>query len=110
MRYGVLGTIDVQGDSGRIDLGGPQQRRLLAVLLTSPGRVFRVDRLIDALWSEASAPDGASAAVLTYMSRLRARIGTHGQAPGPEIAIRDGSVPQSTCGFSTFVHAPRLSL
>ncbi len=76
MRYGVLGTIDVQSEIGRIDLGGPQQRRLLGVLLTSPGRVFTVDKLIDALWSDGSAPDGASAAVLTYMSRLRSRIGT----------------------------------
>ena len=110
MRYGVLGTIDVQGDSGRIDLGGPQQRRLLAVLLTSPGRVFRVDRLIDALWSEASAPDGASAAVLTYMSRLRARIGT------TSIVTRDGGylfdIGSSTVDaleFEKLVHEARIT-
>lgn len=84
MRYGVLGSVEVRNDDGRIDLGGPQQRRLLAVLLSAPGRVFSIERLIDAMWSDGAAPEGASKALLTYMSRLRARIGSD------EITTRDG--------------------
>ena len=74
MRYGVLGTVEVHGESGRVDLGGTQQRRLLAVFLSSPGQVFSVDRLIDALWQDGLAPSGAGRAVLTYVSRLRTSI------------------------------------
>ena len=87
MHYELLGTIearhDTRDDTERIQLGGTQQRRLLAVLLTACNRVISIDRLIDALWPDGSAPEGASRAVLTYVSRLRASIGssaisTHG--------------------------------
>lgn len=74
MRYGVLGAIEVQSATGRIDLGGSQQRRLVAVFLAAPGQICSTDRLTDALWPDGLAPSGATRSVLTYVSRLRARL------------------------------------
>jgi DNA-binding SARP family transcriptional activator len=36
------------------------------------GRAVSTDRLVDALWPDGDAPDGASRSVRTYLSRLRA--------------------------------------
>ena len=79
MRYRVLGPIEVVDDEpeGRVSVavGGPQQRRLLGVLLTYPDRVVSTDHLVEALWPDADPPSGANRSVLTYVSRLRASLG-----------------------------------
>ena len=79
MRYRVLGPIEVVDDEpeGRtsVAVGGPQQRRLLGVLLTYPDRVVSTDHLVEALWPDADPPSGANRSVLTYVSRLRASLG-----------------------------------
>jgi len=77
VRFTVLrGSIGATSDTGEaIALGGPQQRRLLAGLLADHGRVVSADRLVDALWPDGSAPDGARRTVMSYVSRLRTAIG-----------------------------------
>ena len=75
MRYRVLGPVEVEGDGVTLGVGGPQQRRLLGVLLVHFGQVVSADRLVDALWSEDSRPEGALRSVPTYVSRLRAVLG-----------------------------------
>jgi DNA-binding SARP family transcriptional activator/WD40 repeat protein/tRNA A-37 threonylcarbamoyl transferase component Bud32 len=77
MRFRVLGEVDVERDGDTLRLGGPQQRRLLAVLLSERGRVVSTARLVDALWSDGEPPDGASRSVMKYVSRLRAVLGEH---------------------------------
>ena len=74
MRFGVLGSVEARVDDVLVSLGGPQQRRLLALLLSTPGRSISVDRLVECLWSDGLAPDGAPRAVMTYVSRLRAAL------------------------------------
>jgi DNA-binding SARP family transcriptional activator len=75
LRFKVLGSIDVERDGGSVSIGGPQQRRLLGVLLVGRGNTVSADRLVDALWPAGDAPEGAARSVLTYVSRLRAALG-----------------------------------
>ena len=75
MWFRVLGSVEVERDGERVPVGGPQQRRLLGVLLLARGCPVSTDRLVDALWPEGDAPDGASRSVMTYVSRLRAALG-----------------------------------
>lgn len=49
MRFGVLGTLHVQGTTRR--LAGPMQRRLLGLLLVEANHVVPLDTLTDGLWS-----------------------------------------------------------
>ena len=75
MRYGVLGPVEARADDVAIAIGGPQQRRLLALLLSRPGQSISGERLVDCLWPDGLAPDGAGRSVMTYVSRLRAALG-----------------------------------
>jgi DNA-binding SARP family transcriptional activator/WD40 repeat protein len=83
LRFKVLGSIDVERDGASVAVGGPQQRRLLGVLLIAREHNVSSDRLVDALWPDGDAPVGAARSVITYVSRLRAAVGgghvvTHG--------------------------------
>ncbi|HZX54434.1 MAG TPA: BTAD domain-containing putative transcriptional regulator, partial [Ilumatobacteraceae bacterium] len=55
--------------------GGPQQRRVLALLLQRAGHAVSTDRMVDCLWADGEAPDGADRSVMTYVSRLRTSLG-----------------------------------
>lgn len=52
MQFGMLGPLEVVYRGRRIDLGRPEQRALLALLLIHANRVVSLDRLIDELWGE----------------------------------------------------------
>ena len=57
-----------------VQLGGPQQRRVLAVLAVHANEVVSSDRLIDVLWGEVP-PASASHTLQTLVSRLRGGLG-----------------------------------
>ena len=71
MRITVLGPVGVERDGEHVNVGGPQQRRLLAFLVLHRGHTVSTDRLVDALWPDGVAPDGAARSLRTYLSRLR---------------------------------------
>lgn len=50
MYFQLLGTLKVQRDGSRVDLGGLRQQRLLVTLLLDANRVVSADRLIEAMW------------------------------------------------------------
>ena len=76
LRFTVLGgTVGVVEDGRPVSLGGPQQRRVLAAFLIEAGVVVSADRLVEAIWPDGSAPEGARRTVMSYVSRLRAAIG-----------------------------------
>ena len=75
MEFRILGPVEAADDSGRIALGGPQQRRLLAALLSEPGRVLSQERLIEVLWPDGEPPENARRTAVSYLSRLRAALG-----------------------------------
>jgi DNA-binding SARP family transcriptional activator/tetratricopeptide (TPR) repeat protein len=73
-RFSVLGPVRGWGPHGELDLGSPQQRELLALLVLRPGRAAMAEELIDALWG-GDAPKGALSTIRTYASRLRRALG-----------------------------------
>ncbi len=75
MHYRVLGPVAAERNGVRIPLGGPQQRRLLGVLLSRRAQVVPVSTLVEALWADGSEPRSADRSILTYVSRLRAALG-----------------------------------
>ena len=74
--FHVLGPIEVCRDGEVVKLGGAQQRRMLGALLIEPGRVLPITRLVDAVWPDGVAPDGARRTLMSYVSRLRSALGT----------------------------------
>ncbi len=67
---GVLGPVEARDAGGRpLPLGGPRHRELLARLVVARGRVVPVPVLVDDLWDVP--PDGAVAAVRTFVAALR---------------------------------------
>ena len=74
VEFRILGPLEVVRDGVLVELGGSQQRALLAVLLLNRRRVVSTDRLIDELWRE-SPPATASKTVQVYVSRLRKALG-----------------------------------
>jgi DNA-binding SARP family transcriptional activator len=66
----VLGSIEASSAGTPVALGGKTQRRLLAVMVLSRGRVVSVDRLVDVTWGD-EPPARAAHNIRTYLHRLR---------------------------------------
>ncbi len=74
LEFRILGPLEVRSDGVPVDLGGPRQRALLAVLLVRPNESVGADALIQALWGE-EAPPTAAKALQVAVSRLRRGLG-----------------------------------
>jgi predicted ATPase/DNA-binding SARP family transcriptional activator len=74
MDFRILGALEVFSDGEVLDLGGPKQRELLAVLLLDANEAVSHDRLIDALWED-DPPGGARKALQMHVSGLRKLLG-----------------------------------
>jgi DNA-binding SARP family transcriptional activator len=70
LTFEVLGPLRARRGGAELDLGSPQQKAVLAVLLLARGRHVSLETLIDALWGE-RAPRTASSTIRNYVSRLR---------------------------------------
>src|SRR5262249_31938163 len=111
LRFKVLGSIEVERDGARIAVGGPQQRRLLGVLLIARGHTVSADRLVDALWPDGDAPDGAARSVMTYVSRLRAALGDGPVVPQePGYRLKSESATYDAEEFEALVAEAERSL
>ena len=93
LRFEVLGPVRVLDDGVAIDLGGPRQRRVLAVLLASAPDEVSADRLVDEVWGD-DPPATASHVVRTYVSNLRSLLGERIVSDGRRYRIdtSDGEV------------------
>ncbi|MBA8949856.1 BTAD domain-containing putative transcriptional regulator [Actinomadura namibiensis] len=70
VEFGVLGPVAAWDAGGRpIGLKGPRHRAVLARLIVARGRIVPAARLVDDLWEDP--PDGAVAAVRTFVAALR---------------------------------------
>jgi DNA-binding SARP family transcriptional activator len=87
MRFGVLGPLEVlDAEGGRTDVGGPQPRLVLALLLVADRRPLRAEALVDALWGE-DPPASATNTLQSYVSRLRRALDGDDDV---ELLYRDG--------------------
>lgn len=84
MDFYLLGGVRVASDGVDVPLGGPRQRRLLAVLLLGEGRVVGIDRIVEAVWGDGVPPVGATRTVQSYASRLRTALGDGFVSPRAE--------------------------
>src|SRR5262245_10064072 len=88
MQFCALGGLIVTDNGREVSVGGPRQRRLMAMLLIHRNSVVSIDRLADAVF--AGEPTTAAATTMrSYMSRLRRVVEGNGsgaalvtQAPG----------------------------
>jgi predicted ATPase/DNA-binding SARP family transcriptional activator len=72
--YALLGPLEARIDGRPIDLGGPRQRAVLAVLLVERNRIVSADRLIELVWGE-DPPPTAETALQGHVSKLRQLLG-----------------------------------
>jgi DNA-binding SARP family transcriptional activator len=70
MHVRVLGGVELVVDGAAVDLGGPKQRALLAILIAARGHPVPVQRLVDLLWGT-EPPPKAVASLQAYVARLR---------------------------------------
>jgi DNA-binding SARP family transcriptional activator len=70
----LLGPLEVTSEDATLELGGPKQRALLALLLFDAGRAVSTDRLIAALWGE-QPPRTAATSLQNFVSQLRKVLG-----------------------------------
>ena len=75
VRFEVLGPVRGWHGGTELDLGSPQQRSVLAMLLLARERQVSLGGLIDGLW-EGDVPRSAAGTVRTYVSRLRRQVGS----------------------------------
>jgi DNA-binding SARP family transcriptional activator len=52
MEYRVLGSLEVVGVEGPLELRGAKERAVLACLLANIGRTVSPDEIVDAVWGE----------------------------------------------------------
>jgi DNA-binding SARP family transcriptional activator len=76
MEFRILGSFEVVGSMGLVDLRGAKRRGLLACLVVHAGQPLSTDRLVNELWGE-SGSEGATRTVQTYVSQLRKLL--HGE-------------------------------
>lgn len=91
----MLGAVEVVDDGGPVSLGGPQQRKVLAVLLSDPATTLTYDRLLEVLWPDGQAPENARRTAISYVSRLRSALGegwVTTSAAGYQLDISSASV------------------
>jgi len=70
LSFKLLGPLRAFRGGVELDLGSPQQRTMLAILLLHEGGVVPLEALVDAVWAE-DPPRAAIGTLRTYASRLR---------------------------------------
>ena len=70
----LMGSVRLVRDGQLVNVGGPKQQAVLAVLALSAGRRVSTDRLVDLVWDE-SPPASARRTVQSYLASLRRALG-----------------------------------
>lgn len=79
----ALGAVRITDGGGDVAMGGPRQRRLLAVLLRHRDEVVSTDRIADVVFAGAPT-DAAGTTLRSYVARLRRVLA----ATGPEVTVQ----------------------
>jgi len=94
VRYQILGPVELQGADGRIRLGGPKQRAVLALLLLNANRAVPEERFVRAVWGDGP-PSSVRGQLQMYVSQLRKLVGGAVIVrcpPGYLIRVRSGEL------------------
>jgi DNA-binding SARP family transcriptional activator len=73
MEFRILGSFEIVGTAGVLDLRGAKRRGLLACLVVHAGQPASTDRLVEELWGDAGS-ESAARTVQTYVSQLRSLL------------------------------------
>ncbi|MGK3204505.1 BTAD domain-containing putative transcriptional regulator [Amycolatopsis sp. MEPSY49] len=84
MYFELLGTLRVQRDGERVDLGGLRQQRLLVMLLLNVNKVVGADRLLEAMW-DGEPPVTARRQLHNAVAALRRSFGA-----AKHLVVKDG--------------------
>jgi DNA-binding SARP family transcriptional activator len=71
----ILGPLEVLDEKGRVSLGGPKQRTVLAHLTLRANQLVSAERLIDEVWGD-DPPEAAKSSLQSYVSHLRDALGS----------------------------------
>jgi DNA-binding SARP family transcriptional activator len=107
VRFEVLGPVRGWHGDTELELGSPQQRAVLAMLLLARGRQVSLGVLIDGLW-EGNVPRSAVGTVRTYVSRLRRRVDSI-ESIGDGYVLRLGSAVLDLDGFEQLLSEARAA-
>jgi predicted ATPase/DNA-binding SARP family transcriptional activator len=83
----LLGPLELVVDENQVDLGGPNQRALLAYLVLREGEPVAIRSIVEAVWGD-SAPEGAVRSLRTYVSNLRRLLGSTVEIRGEQGTYR----------------------
>lgn len=73
LEIGLLGEFAASYGGVPLDLGGPRQRAVLAMLVVHRGQPVSTEQIIDCLWAD-ERPASAFAGLQSYVSHLRRRL------------------------------------
>lgn len=99
LRINLLGQLTASYDGAPLDLGGPRQRAVLAVLLLAEGDIVPADRIAESVWTD-RAPADTAGALQAYVSHLRKRL-----QPGSAARTRSAVIVSEGPGYA--VRLPR---
>ncbi|MGB3412477.1 MAG: BTAD domain-containing putative transcriptional regulator [Microthrixaceae bacterium] len=84
----AFGGVAAVGPDGPVDIGGPKQRAVLALLMLEPGTVVSLDRIVERIWGD-TPPTRAEASVRAYVSNLRKALASTGLDSDSGIEFRE---------------------
>lgn len=90
VRFAVLGSVAAVADGVDLDVGSPQQRTVLAMLLLADEHPVDVDTAVDRIWG-GTPPRSAAGVLRTYVYRLRRVLAPFADATGLGISTDGGA-------------------
>jgi DNA-binding SARP family transcriptional activator len=104
LRISLLGPCAATSGGSPLDLGGPRQRAVLAVLVLARGEVVPVDRLTESVWGE-RVPADPGGALQAYVSHLRRRL-----QPGSAARTRSAVIVSEGRGYAVRLPADAVDI
>ena len=108
----MLGPLTAHDEVGVVNLGGPRQRTVLALLLVAANKVVTTDRLIDELYGE-KPPESARKSLQSYVANLRKAVNTQQellQSRPPGYVLEVDTAQVDALDFERLVHQARATL
>jgi predicted ATPase/DNA-binding SARP family transcriptional activator len=90
VEFHVLGSLEVVGAEGPLDLRGARERAVLAYLLVHLGRSVSAEEIVDAVWDDPQRPS-AIRSLHARISRLRRMLEPTRAAVSASVVVRDGA-------------------